>query len=263
MSTELTTRRDHLSQNRRLIISRALAAAAAGSLPIPLVEEWLSSGIKRRTLARVAESHAVDASDAALRVVADGRRQSPEWTEVAGGTLATRVLSKGWRRLLIGLLVARRAQVAGHNFQIATLFDHYCARLHVGLGLDELAAAELRTLMDQAIARTSGGLSRQMFRRALTASARATAKAPFALADKATGGALRRLLTRGDEAVAIAEVDEELEREMAARDSFLARAALAVEIQLTTEENPYLDNLIATFEGLWRARKAESSSDDD
>ncbi len=263
MTKALIHRRDYLADNRRMVISRSLAAAAAGAVPVPLVEEWLASAVKRRTLARIAESRAVDASDKALSTIADGVRQAPEWTEIAGGTLIARLLSRTWRRLLVAAIAARRAQVAGHNFQIATLFDHYCARMHVGLGLDAITAAELRDLMDQAIARTHGGLSRRMFRRALAASAKATAKAPFEVANKATGGALRRLLTSGDEIAAITEVDEEIEKQLATTDSFLARAALAVELQLSAEENPYLDNLIATFEALWRTRRDQDSHVDE
>ncbi len=57
---ELSTRRDHLASHRRMIIGRALAAAAAGSLPIPLVEEWLSSRIQRGTIKKLAERRGVD-----------------------------------------------------------------------------------------------------------------------------------------------------------------------------------------------------------
>jgi len=259
-TTALSNRHEHLAHNRRMLIGRSIASAIAGSLPVPLVEEWLASTIKRRTIAKLAESHAIDISNAALRAIADGPGRAPEWTDVAGGTLAGRLLTRGWKRLLIGAIAVRRTSAAGRTFLIATLFDHYCARLHVGLGLDEADAAELRSVMDQAIARTKGGLSRRIFRRAVVAAARATAKAPLELADMATGGAVRRLLTRGDEVEAVTEVDEELERQMAERDSFLARAAFAVELQLSADENPYIDELIEVFEHLWRARQQRTGA---
>lgn len=255
-TTAITQRHDHLGANRRMLIARSLVAAAAGAVPVPLLEEWLASAIKRRTMLKIADSHAVDIDGDGARAVADGKRQSPEWTEVAGGTIAGRLLSRTWRRMLIGVIAARRAQVASSNFVIATLFDHYCVRLHVGLGLDGVSAAELRALMDQAVKQTRGGLSRRMFRRAIGAAARATAKAPLELANAATGGAVRRLLSRGSDVEAITEVDEEVERAMAEQDSFLAKAALAVELQLTADENPYLDDVIDTFERLWRNRRA-------
>ena len=261
-TTALTKRHDHLVHNRRMLIGRSLAATVAGTLPFPLVEEWLSSTITRRTIARIADSHAVDMSDEALRAIADGPRRAPEWTDVAGGTLAGKLLTRGWRKLLIGVIAARRTQVAGHTFLVATLFDHYCARLHVGLGLDGHDAAELRSLMGKAITSTSGGLSRHMFRRAVVSAARATAKAPLEIADIATGGAVRKLLTRGDEVEAVTEVDEELERQMAAKDSFLARAAFIVELELSADSNPYLDDLIEAFESLWRKRKHRTSTND-
>lgn len=263
MTTALSNRRDHLAQNRRMLLGRSLVAAAAGSLPVPLVEEWLSSVIKRRTISRIAESHAVDVSDKAVRNIADGPKQSPEWTEVAGTTIAGRLLSKGWRRLLIGVVAARRTQVAGKNFTIATLFDHYCARLHVGLGLKSADAAELRAIMDRAIAETSGGLSRKMFQQALKAAAKASAKAPLRLANMATRGALKRRLIGGDETQAITEVDEEIERQMAEQETFLSRAVLAIELQLGADSNPYLDDVIDAFEQLWRHRKHTEVANDD
>lgn len=257
MTTALSQRRDHLDRNRRMIIARSLAAAAVGSIPIPLVEDWLSGSIKKKTFARIAESHAVDVDKEALRELTEGARRGPEWSDVAGGTLAGRLLSRTWRRLLLGVVVARRAQVAGHNFLLATLFDHYCARLHVGLGLDEAAATQLRLVMAQAVSETRGGLSRHLFRKAIRRAARASARAPLELADRASGGALRRMLTRGDETVAAAEVDEELERELANQNSFLARSALAVELQLSADRNQYVDRLVDTFERLWRSRGDE------
>jgi hypothetical protein len=53
------------------------------------------------------------------------------------------------------------------TFQIGTLFDHYCARHHVGLGLDGARARALRDAMDQAIRRARGQAIEQSFTRAL------------------------------------------------------------------------------------------------
>ena len=129
---------------------------------------------------------------------------------------------------------------------MSTLFDHYCARLHVGLGLEVADARALRSLIDQAIDVTPGGISHQVIRRALLRTARATASAPLKLADNATGG---------EEITAATEVDEEVERQLADREGPLARAALAVELELSAEENPFMDRLVDNFEDLWRSRK--------
>src|SRR5690606_16340829 len=108
-TTALVQRRDHLQENRRLIISRSLAAAASGAVPVPLLAEWLASAIRRRMIARVADSHGVDVEGGATAVLADGTKRSPAWTEVAGATLASKLLRRTWRKLLLVVVAASRA----------------------------------------------------------------------------------------------------------------------------------------------------------
>jgi hypothetical protein len=254
MASELTHHRAYLADNRRLIIARALATAAAGALPVPLVEDWLASRLARGTIRKIAESRSVDLDEGAVRAIADGPESPPEWAEIAGGTLAYRLVTRSWRKLVLVYLAARRAQAAARHFLIGTLFDHYCARLHVGMGLDAPRAAALRAIMDQAIARTPGGLGSKVFRRSLASAARASVRGPLRLADNVTGGMIRRLLNRGDEVEAVAMVDESIERQLTAKQSFLARSAAAVELQLAAEGNPYLEKLLETFDQMWRDR---------
>ncbi|HLU68213.1 MAG TPA: hypothetical protein VKZ63_18140 [Kofleriaceae bacterium] len=259
MATELTPHRAYLGDNRRLIIGRALAAAAAGALPVPLVEDWLSSRIARGTIRKIADSRSVDLDEEAVRAVADGPERPPEWAEIAGGTIAYRLIARTWRKLVIAYLAVRRAQAATRHFLVGTLFDHYCARLHVGMGLDGPRAAELRAVIDQAIARTPGGLGRRIFRRGVLGAARASVATPLRLADTVTGGMVRRLLTRGDEVEAEQLVDDAIQRQLRSKKSFLARSAAAVELQLAAEGNPYIERLLETFENLWRARAPQPS----
>jgi hypothetical protein len=252
---ELSLRRDYLSQHRRMIIGRSIAASMAGLVPVPFLEEWLTSTIKRSTIRRIAAAREVDLDDEAVRAIADGPSTPPQWAEVAGGTLIYKLASKAWRRLLYAYVAARRTQAAARNFEIATLFDHYCARLHVGMGLNGEQAMDLRQIMTDAIEQTPGALVDRAFRRAAIATGRATVQAPVELLDIATGGAVRRLLSRGsDEVTAVEEVDQALEAQIHSQQSFLARAATAVELQLSAEANPYVDDVIDTFERLWRGR---------
>lgn len=249
---ELTRTRDHLDENRRMIIARSLVAGAVGAIPIPIVEEWLSATVQRGTIKRIAERHQVDLDDGALRAIADGPARPPEWTEIVGGGVAWRILSRTWRRFVIAVVAARRAQAASRAFTVATLFDHYCARLHTGLGLDGVAGAEIRALIDQAMEQTEGGLGRTLFRRGLLAAARRAVQTPMRLANSLSGGALRRLLGSGEEQVAAAEVEDAIERQLEDEEGFLARAVSAVELQLAADSLPYLDELIASFEMLYR-----------
>ena len=258
MAGQLVHHRSYLADNRRLIIGRALASAAAGALPIPLLEDWLASRVSRGTIRRIADRHAVDLDEEAVRAIADGPVRPPEWTEVAGGAIAYRLVRRSLRRFILVLLAARRAQAASRHFVVGTLFDHYCARLHVGMGLDGPRAAELRAVMDQAIGRTPGGLGRRVFRRGLVKTARASVRTPLRLVDAASGGMLKRLLTRRDEVEAVAELDKTLDRQLGSDKSFLARSAVAVESELAAEGNPYLESLLDSFDQLWRSRSDAS-----
>src|SRR4029453_4507980 len=82
MATEITHHRSYLAENRRLIIGRALAAAAAGALPVPLVEDWLASRVARGTIRRIADSRSVDLDEAAVRAIADGPEKPPGGAEM-------------------------------------------------------------------------------------------------------------------------------------------------------------------------------------
>ena len=126
------------------------------------------------------------------------------------------------------------------------------------MGLNAASGAELRALMDKAMAETSGGLSRHLFRRGAVSAARATLRAPVEVVDMLSGGQFRRLLSRGDEVQAITEVDEGIEKQLAAQESFLARATLAIELQMSAGENPYIDRLLQNFERIWREHRDNS-----
>ncbi len=248
---DLVRSREYLAQNRRIIIGRSLAAAIAGALPVPVLDEWLVASIRRGTIRRIAEGHGVDLDDDAVRAIADGPEAPPKWAELVGGGLAFRLLSRQWKKLLFAVMAAKRAQAAARNFEVATLFDHYCARQHVGMGLRHDSGKAVRALIDQARAETRGGLSRQLFRRGLVAAAKGSAKAPMNMADLLTGGRISKLLSsNGDEIEATTEVDQALENQLESGGSFLSRSASAIELELAVDRNPYLDDLLDRFSEL-------------
>ena len=63
---------------------------------------------------------------------------------MTGAALAGRLATKTWRRVLVALTAVRRAQAATTTFATHTVFDHYCARIHTGLGLDTNLTAETK-----------------------------------------------------------------------------------------------------------------------
>lgn len=261
MSASLTIRRDYLAPHRRMAVGRALAGAAAGLLPVPFVDDWLLEAVLGGAFRRIAADHRVDLDARALKNLIHGRSKAASWLDLSASAVATRLATKGWQRALIALTAVRRARAASRIFATLTLFDHYCARVHTGLGLDGPRALALMDTIRAALAETPGGLSLEPFRRGALAGARTVARAPLELADRASGGRLRKLLGRGSdvaEAEAVDEVDQLVERELEARNGVLARAAAAVELQLSAEVNPFLDQAIDRFDELWRARSADS-----
>jgi len=256
----ITKSREYLAQHRRIIIGRSLAAAIAGAVPIPVLDEWLVSSIRRGTIRRIAEAWGVDIDDDAVSAIADGPEAPPKWNDLVGGGLAFRLMSKQWKKLIFAVLAARRAQAAGRNFEIATLFDHYCAREHVGMGLTGDSGKDLRKLIDQARNDTSGGLSRHLFRRGLVTAAKSSAKVPLTMADMLSGGRIGKLLSgTSDEVEATSEVDEALESQLDSSSSFLARSAAAIELELAVDRNPYLDDLVDEFSALVGKARGKSS----
>jgi hypothetical protein len=170
-----------------------------------------------------------------------------------------RIAGRAAKRMMLVLATVNRARAAARSFVTMTLFEHYCAKLHTGLGLDATTALALRDEITRAIDSTPGALSFQPFRRGAAAAARATLRAPLELADIASRGALRRLLAKRSEvteAEAVDDMDRAIETALANKSNFLSRTVAAVEIQLSSEGNPFLDSAIDNLDRRWRARMA-------
>lgn len=256
---ELTHRRDYLAGNRRMILGRALAATLAGTVPLPFVDDWLVRRVLGAGYRRIANAHRVDLRDEAIEKLVHGRTSPASWTEMAASGVAFRLATGAWKRLLVALTTVRRARAASRTFLVMTMFEHYCARLHVGAALDAPTALRVRDAIADAIEATPGGLSFEPFRRGARSAARATLRAPLELADVVSGGRLRKLLERGRDVAEPDEVtalDRAIDEALADQTSFLGRAATAIEVQLSAEVNPYLDAVIARFDDAWRQAKA-------
>lgn len=258
-SNALTMRRDYLVPQRRTIIARALAGSLAGAIPLPFLDDWAIGAILGGGYKRIAAAHHVDLDDEAVKGLVFGKSPPPKLANLALGGIIARIAGTAARRMMVALATINRARSAARNFVVMTLFDHYCARLHTGLALDGETALALREEIGKAIENTPGALSFHPFRRGALAAARASVKAPLELADIATGGAIRKLLAKKSEvteAEAVDDVDEAVEKALAAKTGFLGRTVAAVEIQLTAEQNPFLDAVIDNFDRRWRARVA-------
>lgn len=255
--TALVPRRDYLSAQRRSIIARSVMGSLAGAVPLPFVDDWAINRIVGGGYKRIAASHQVDLTDEGSANLVHGTTPPPSVLEIATSGIALRVAGAAARRMMIALTAVNRVRSAARTFMCMTLFDHYCAKLHTGLAIDGPTALALRDEITRAIDQTPGALAFHPFRRGILSAARATLKAPLELADLASRGALRRLISKNNDVATASPVDETeaaIEAVLAEKSNFLARTVTAVEMQLSSEVNPYLDGAIEALDRRWRAR---------
>ncbi len=259
--TALVPRRDYLAGQRRTIIARALMGSLAGMVPLPFVDDYAVSRVLGAGYRRVAAAHQVDLTPEAVNVLVHGSTKPPSISGMAITGVVARVASSAARRMMIAIAAVNRARSAARTFVAMTLFDHYCAKLHTGLALDGATALMLREEIIKAIDGTPGALAFHPFRRGALSAARATLRAPLELADIASGGRLRKMLTSKSQAeITVAEgvdeMDQAMEQILADKTNFLTRTVAAVEAQLSSEINPFLDGAIESLDRRWRARIA-------
>lgn len=262
MTTAIATRRGYLTAQRRLIIARAIAGSIAGIIPVPFLDDWAKAAVVGGGYKRIAAAHGVDVDDEAVVHLVHGRNPPPKILDMAANGIAYRIAGLAAKRVLLAVATVNRARSAARTFVTMTLFDHYCARLHTGLALDAPTALALREEIARAIEQTPGALGFAPFRRGALSAARATLRAPLALADLATRGAVRRLLARRSEANGVTEaeavdsLEQAMESALESKTGFLSRTVAAVETQLSAEANPFLDTVIDNFDRRWRAYAA-------
>jgi hypothetical protein len=259
VTAALVPRRDYLAGRRRSIIARAILGSLAGAVPLPFVDDWAIGTIVGGGYKRIAAAHQVDLTPEATANLVHGTSSPPSIVEIAASGIMMRLASAAAKRMMIALATINRARSAARTFVTMTLFDHYCAKLHTGLALDGPTALALRVEIGRAIDQTPGALAFHPFRKGVLAAARATLKAPLELADLASRGAVRRLLAKRSEVTEAERVDETeaaIEQALAEKTNFLARTVAAVEVQLSSEVNPFLDRAIETLDRNWRARMA-------
>jgi hypothetical protein len=257
--TALVPRRDYLVGQRRTIIARSLMGSLVGALPIPFLDDWAVGKLLGGGYRKIAAAHQVDITDEAVDKLVHGATKPPPIAQMAIGGVLARVATKAARRMMVAIATVNRARSAARTFVAMTLFDHYCAKLHTGLALDAHTALALREEIIRAIDQTPGALAFHPFRRGALSAARATLRAPLELADLASGGRLRKLLASKSEVATPEPVDameQAMEAVLADKTTFLSRSVAAVEVQLSSEINPFLDAAIEALDRRWRARVA-------
>ncbi|HEY3359866.1 MAG TPA: hypothetical protein VGQ83_41835 [Polyangia bacterium] len=239
---------DHLVTHRRLVIEGSLLAGVVGVIPIPVVDDVLTGIARGRLFRRLADRRQVDLDRSAILVLCEDRQT----TMLRNATLAalTLVLARYWRRVFPVLAVGRRVDEMVHTFQMGTLFDHYCARHHVGAAVKGADAARLRFAMD----RVQESLHRELVGRVFE---RAAGRAALGL--KGAPRALGRLFRRGPAAATEDEVLDEVAANLS-DEGFLRKTARVVDEELGAAGATYLRELVDRFDAVWAEVKAQAEA---
>ncbi len=246
----------HLADNRRLIVRRALLATAVGGvIPIPVLDDYFAGRVRAGMLVKIAERRRVDLAPGSADLLGDPR----EGNAVRNATLTAATLlalKLAWRKFFALLAIGRRAEEMTTSFQLGMLFDHYCAKMHVGAGVDRLQAAALREAIFGALSDSERQAFVAAFRDGGRVLGRSFLEAPNWLSDRIRMAAERWAESGGkstdpDEVAEIGDAGEEVR--------WLDRAAAAVESQIGRVEQGYLSGLVQAFERRWhdiQTRKA-------
>ena len=234
---------DHLAVNRNLILGHTLAAVAGGLVPLPYVAEWVPVMVKRDLVRKIAESRGVDIDEPAVRMIAEGEVHPPSWRDLIGAAPVLALV----RRLRSAFLVwnlYRQAESATRTFALGTLFDHYCARLHVGGELDLGQARTLRKRLEATVRSPAGGFALHSLRRLFVGTLGAAARAPGQIV--ASLRKKQRLEASGE--VDAEEVGEEALVQSQDKRTALGRAASAFERSVSGLGRGFIDGLVDAFE---------------
>jgi hypothetical protein len=249
---------DHLTVNRRFIVRRALLATAVGGVvPLPVMDEYLAGRVKAGMLMKLAERRQVDLAASSAELLGDPRGT----TAMRNATLtaATLIALKlTWRKFFAVLAVSRRAEEMASTFQLGTLFDHFCAKMHVGAGIDRERAIELRDVMHAALAEAERTAIVNAFREGSRVLGRSMLEAPAWANARIERAARRWAASGGTTTDATPGADDDVADDTDAR--WLDRASSEVDGRIGGLGQDYLVSLVRTFERRWRA--AESARAD-
>jgi hypothetical protein len=238
----------HLAANRHLIIKRSLLASALGGIiPIPVVDEYVAGRVRAGLLLKLAEQRQVDMLPSSAELMGDPREGSAlRHATITAITLVA--LKLAWRKFFAVLALGRGAEEMAITFQFATLFDHYCSRMHVGGRIEREQAAKLRTVIHATVAAHERSGLVAIFRDAGRILGRSALEAPAWMRTRFAILAQRWVSTRGDVNATLDPNAPGLGTEGEAQ--WLDKAADSVEERLGAL-GEYLARLLADFEHRW------------
>jgi hypothetical protein len=234
---------EHLAENRRLIVRRALlATAVGGAIPLPVLDDYFAGRVRAGLLIKLAERRQVDIAQSSAELLGDPR----EGTAIRNATLTAATLlalKLAWKKFFALMALGRRAEDMVTTFQLGTLFDHYCFKLHVGGEIDRTQAALLRVAIFGALAESERAALLAAFQEGGRVLARSALEAPSWMSARIERAARRWSETGGRTADPGDRAEPEGEE---AR--WLDRASAAVEARLGRAGHTYLSRLVVAFE---------------
>lgn len=250
---------NHLAANRRLIIRRSLLATAVGGvIPLPVMDDYLAGRVRAGMLMKLAERRQVDLVLSSAELLADPR----ESTAVRNATMTAATLlalKLAWKKFFAVLAVGRRAEDMATTFQMGTLFDHFCTRLHVGSGIDRTRAFQLRGIIHASVSDAEKTALTAVFREGGRILGRSMLEAPAWMTDRFERAAQHWARTGGQPSAAPElDADAPIDHESA---RWLDKASGAVESRLNQLGTSYLRTLVRSFEQRWREAEAARAAE--
>lgn len=240
----------HLTANRSLIVRRSLLATAVGGVvPLPVMDDYLAGRVRAGMLMRIADRRRVDLLPSSAELLADPR----EGTAVRNATMTAATLlalKLAWRKFFILLGAGRRAEEMSTTFQVGTLFDHFCAKTHVGAGVDRPTAVRLRGVIFASIRDTERSKIVGVFQEGGRLLGKSIGEAP-SWVSRRLQRVVEQYVASGGNPEAIPVDPAESPGADPAESRWLDRAASLVEERLNSLGNDYLASLLARFDHHW------------
>jgi uncharacterized protein (DUF697 family) len=244
----------HLAQHRGLIIHRALLVAAIqGFFPVPVADDRLASRVRAGLYVKLASGRQVDLPTASAAVLASpaGPGAAAKLTFAA----AAAVVAKFAGRKFLALLAAgRSAEEMARTYASATLFDHYCTKLHVGGQITAADAERLRACLSASVRDGSSGPARAAFAEGGRILGRSLLEAPRWLSRRMAALGERFVRSGGNP-----DVLDAFPNEAKDETAWIDRAARAVEDAIARAGTDHQVRMVSAFEESWRDRAPGSA----
>lgn len=247
----------HLAQHRGLIIHRALLAAAIqGFFPVPLLDDSLAGRVRAGLYIKLASGRQVDLPPASAAVLA---RSGPGGVaaKLSFAAAAAVVAKVAGRKVLALLAAGRSAEDMARTYASATLFDHYCAKLHVGGRISTEDAERLRACLALCARDGAYGPVGAAFGEGSRMLGRSLLEAPRWVGRRMSALGERFVKSGGNP-----DVLDAFPAEPSDDTAWIDRAARFVEDALNRAGTGYLVRMVLAFEACWRDSASPGRHDD-